>query len=156
MAQITITLDLTPETLDALHALVNALPAKRERIPYTNQYVDEKTTGESVPTEKTDTPAKGKDKPASAPAKNKQKAAPAADDSTKANPPAGSTPETPPTGETPTKTDVRALALKLSKAGKQDVIKKIFGKYGADKLSGVAEEHYPELMEDLVTANAKV
>jgi len=52
-----------------------------------------------------------------------------------------------------TKSDVRAVALKLSKAGKSDVLQEIFAKFGAEKLSGVPEDKYPELMRELVSAN---
>lgn len=51
-----------------------------------------------------------------------------------------------------TLTDVRAVALKLSKAGKSDVLKEIFAKFGATKLSEVPEENYAELMEELTNA----
>ncbi len=47
-----------------------------------------------------------------------------------------------------TLTDVRAVALKLSKAGKSAVLKEIFAKFGAAKLSEVPEDKYTELMED--------
>ncbi len=52
-----------------------------------------------------------------------------------------------------TLTDVRAVALKLSKAGKQKLLKEIFAKYGAEKLSDIAAEHYADLMADLEAAN---
>lgn len=51
-----------------------------------------------------------------------------------------------------TLTDVRAVALKLSKAGQQAKLKEIFGKYGAAKLSEVKAEDYATLMEDLNNA----
>lgn len=51
-----------------------------------------------------------------------------------------------------TLTDVRAVALKLSKAGKSDTLKEIFAKFGATKLSEVPEENYAELMEELTNA----
>lgn len=56
--------------------------------------------------------------------------------------------------ETITKTDVRAKALALSKAGKSDLLAEIFGKFGASKLSEVKESDYPELMRELVSADA--
>lgn len=52
-----------------------------------------------------------------------------------------------------TKSDVRTVALKLSKAGKSDALKKIFAKFGTEKLSGISEDKYPELMRELVEAN---
>lgn len=54
-------------------------------------------------------------------------------------------------------TDVRAVALKLSKAGKQDVLKAAFAKFGGKKLSDIKPDDYPALMEALaaeVTDNA--
>lgn len=55
-----------------------------------------------------------------------------------------------------TKTDVRALALKLSKAGKTDEISSIFGNFGASKLSDISEDKYPELKIQLESAVAKL
>lgn len=54
-----------------------------------------------------------------------------------------------------TKTDIRAVALKLSKAGKQDVLAEIFKKFGCKKLSDFDSrtEDYPALMKELVSAN---
>jgi hypothetical protein len=51
------------------------------------------------------------------------------------------------------KTAVRAAALVLSKAGMQPTLKEIFAKYGADKLSDIAEADYPALLADLEQAN---
>lgn len=51
------------------------------------------------------------------------------------------------------KTDVRAIATALSKAGKQDELKKIFAEFGGKKLSDIAEADYPALMKKLVAAN---
>jgi hypothetical protein len=51
-----------------------------------------------------------------------------------------------------TKTELRTLAAKLSKAEKQDVLKEIFAKFNAEKLSNVQEEDYAALKEDLVNA----
>ena len=45
--------------------------------------------------------------------------------------------------------DVRAAALKLSKANKQDEFKALLDKYNAAKLSDVAEADYPALLADL-------
>lgn len=50
--------------------------------------------------------------------------------------------------------DVRAVALKFSKVGKSDVLKEIFAKFDATKLSEVPEDRYNELMEELEAANA--
>lgn len=55
-----------------------------------------------------------------------------------------------------TKTDIRAVALKLSKAGKQKELAEIFAKFGCKKLSDFDKrtEDYPALMRELVNANA--
>lgn len=65
-----------------------------------------------------------------------------------------STTEEPKTSETKniTLTDVRAVALKLSKAGRSDLLKEIFAKFGATKLSEVPEDKYADLMEELTNA----
>lgn len=48
-----------------------------------------------------------------------------------------------------TLTDVRAVALKLSKAGKQDFLKSAFEKFGGKKLSDIKEADYATLLEEL-------
>ena len=53
-----------------------------------------------------------------------------------------------------TKTDVRAVALKLSKAGKSKELKAIFSEFGAEKLSEIKEEDYPALMAKLGEVDA--
>ena len=52
-----------------------------------------------------------------------------------------------------TKADLRALGVKLTKAGKTDDLKRAFGTFGAAKLGEVKEEDYPALkkvLEDLI------
>ncbi len=64
--------------------------------------------------------------------------------------------ETPKTEDKPiTKTDIRAVALKLSKAGKQKELVDIFAKFGCKKLSDFDSrtEDYPALMKELVSVN---
>ena len=64
--------------------------------------------------------------------------------------------ETPKTENKPiTKTDIRAVALKLSKAGKQKELADIFAKFGCKKLSDFDSrtEDYPALMKELVSVN---
>lgn len=64
--------------------------------------------------------------------------------------------EAPKTEDKPiTKTDIRAVALKLSKAGKQKELADIFAKFGCKKLSDFDDrtEDYPSLMKELVSAN---
>ena len=51
------------------------------------------------------------------------------------------------------KTDVRAVATALTKAGKRDTLKAIFKKFGGEKLSDIQEADYPALMRELVAAN---
>lgn len=62
-----------------------------------------------------------------------------------------------PTGEEKpiTKTDIRAVALKLSKAGKQKELAAAFAKFGCKKLSDFDSrtEDYPALMRELVNVN---
>lgn len=77
---------------------------------------------------------------------------------TEAPAPATETPktETPKTEDKPiTKTDIRAVALKLSKAGKQKELADIFAKFGCKKLSDFDSrtEDYPALMKELVSVN---
>lgn len=65
-------------------------------------------------------------------------------------------PEEPKTEERPiTKTDIRAVALKLSKAGKQKELAEVFGKFGCKKLSDFDDrtDDYPALMKELVSVN---
>lgn len=64
--------------------------------------------------------------------------------------------EAPKTEDKPiTKTDIRAIALKLSKAGKQKELADIFAKFGCKKLSDFDSrtEDYPALMKELVSVN---
>lgn len=123
--QITLQLEPTPENLDKLKTFC----ADTQTVA-----VPEKAPAKKTATKKTDKPAESP-----APEEPKATAEPAAtlvaaEDET-----------TPP----PTKTDVRAVALKLSKAGKSAVLKEIFAKFGAEKLSDIKEDQYPELMKEL-------
>ena len=76
-------------------------------------------------------------------------AQPAAGPETQAEPPADPAPEGDGQPETVTKTDIRAVATKLSKAGKSAALKTIFAKFGGNKLSDIKEEDYPALMAAL-------
>lgn len=65
-------------------------------------------------------------------------------------------PEVPKVEEKPiTKTDIRAVALKLSKSGKQKELAAVFGKFGCKKLSDfdARTDDYPALMKELVSVN---
>ena len=135
MAQITMTFDLTPETLEILKLLTGASTDKTEKTGK-DAPEPEQLTFDDLDSGKDKKPAKktaAKDKKAAAP---KEEPAEEKDDA----------PEI-------TLTDVRAVALKLSKAGKQKLLKEIFAKYGAEKLSDIAAEHYADLMADLEAAN---
>ncbi len=120
MAQITVTLDLTAETLELLKLLVSA-PAEKAESGKDNH---------EVPAES------GKDKKSAKRAAPKNKETPAEE-------------AIPVPATEVTLTDVRAVALKLSKAGKQKELKEIFAKYGADKLSSIAPDNYAALLADL-------
>ena len=100
---------------------------------------------------KTDKPAKA-DKPKSDSSESpdpepQAEAAPQAAEEPK--PEAAAVPEEKPVS----KTDVRAIATALSKAGKRDVLAGIFAKFGSKNLSGIKESDYPALMKELVAAN---
>ena len=135
MAQITMTFDLTPETLEILKLLAGSSTDKTEKTgkatpePEQLSFDDLESGKDKKPTKKT----AAKDKKAATP---KEEPAEEKDDA----------PEI-------TLTDVRAVALKLSKAGKQKLLKEIFAKYDAEKLSDIASEHYADLMADLEAAN---
>lgn len=86
--------------------------------------------------------------------------APAKNEGTAASETAGSKPDASPSesesGLEPkkvSKTDVRAVATALSKAGKREELSAIFAEFGGKKLSDIKEEDYPALMERLVAAN---
>ncbi len=128
MTQITLTLDLTPENLELLNEVLHRL-----------------TTAETAV--KAQASQELQNDPTPAPAPKAKETKPLAPDA-----PQNVTGE--PTGTPVSKTDVRALALKLSKAGKQETLKTIFATFGADKLSAIPETAYPALMRELEAANA--
>lgn len=141
--QITLTLELTPETLEILKLLTSATKV---------------TTGDAVLEAKQltfDALDTGKDKAPAKKSTRKDKTAAAP----KETPVEPTEPEEIPEAETEDEapavslTDVRAVALKLSKAGKQTTLKKIFAKYGASKLSDISAEHYADLLADLEDAD---
>lgn len=142
MNQLTITFDFTRESVDALRILVDALEKKKPG----------NITPDSDQMSLLDPPAEEQEKSAAKSSAKNKSAKP------KEQPPEEKEPE-PSADEEKTKTiiitmtDVRAVALKFSKAGKQSVLKTIFAKYGAEKLSDVSEDKYPALMADLEAAN---
>ena len=139
MAQITLTLDLNQEALSGLQALLDALNKKPVAASL--------QTGEQLTFD--DIPAVV-EKPVEKPVAAKTAKTVAA----KSKPAEPAKPvETSAAAKEVSKTDVRAVALKLSKAGKQSVLKDIFAKYGAEKLSDIAERDFPALMADLEAAN---
>lgn len=141
--QITLTFDLTPETLEILKLLTSASTVKTGgATPEAEQLTfDDLDTGKDKKPAKKST---GKDKKAATPKEAPDEPAETPD-----------TPETESEDDAPAikMTDVRAVALKLSKAGKQAKLKEIFAKYGAAKLSDISEEHYADLMADLEAAD---
>ncbi len=124
MQQITLTLDLTAENLEKLKI-----------------FCEDTNAVPTATVEAKKTPAKPKAAPKTE--KKEEAAAPAKQEETAKE-----------TAKAVTKTDVRAVALKISKAGKSDVLKEIFAKFEATKLSEVPEDRYDELMEELVAVNA--
>lgn len=135
MSQITLTLDFTPSNILVLSEMLPRLEAN-------NSGSTESVTTLVSASTKSDTPVESKSTPATSDKKaDKPRSAPATKEKATADTPAA-----------PSKTDVRAVALKLSKAGQQDKLKEIFSKYGADKLSDIAESDYPTLMKDLEEA----
>lgn len=129
--QITLTLDLTAENLEKLKVFcedTGATPAKPEKkAPAKTTKAQAKPEPEKQEEKEEPKTTEPEKKEEQKPAKTEEKAI--------------------------TLTDVRAVALKLSKAGKSAVLKDIFAKFGATKLSEVPEENYEELMQEL-TANA--
>lgn len=128
--KITVTMELTQENLSKLRAL---LPDTE--IPGQVSMFDSPSE-KPVETSKTEAPAPVTETP-----------------KTEAPAPAV---ENPKTEDKPiTKTDIRAVALKLSKAGKQKELADIFAKFGCKKLSDFDSrtEDYPALMKELVSVN---
>jgi len=141
MSQITITFDFTPEALEALKPFAASLSALSNGVSLQSEH----SAADTQENEKEDVPKKEVKKTT---AKDKKEA-----DKKEADKKEEKT-EKPETAELAvTLTDVRSIALKLSKAGKQKLLKEIFAKYGAEKLSEIAEEDYANLKNDLEEAN---
>lgn len=122
--QITLTIDLTTENLEKLKVFCEETGAAPKTKPTTKQKAASATKTEPV--------QETVEKEALAEKSPEQGAA----------------------TKTVTLTDVRAIALKISKAGKSDVLKEIFAKFDATKLSEVPEANYAELMKELEAVNA--
>lgn len=127
--QITLTLDLTEDNLDKLKVLCTETKA----VVKTTKKSSKKQTKEELVAENSE-PAEATIKPTP---ESEEKLAPAATEEKTAI----------------TKTDVRAVALKISKAGKSDTLREIFSKFGATNLKGIAEKDYEALMRELVAVN---
>lgn len=131
--QITLTIDLTEENLDRLKVFCKdtkataAATKKAAKKQAREEPVKEPTENDVAPW----TPGGGNDDSVPATTTENEKAT-----------------------EKISKTDVRAVALKISKAGKSDVLREIFGKFGATNLKGIAEDDYEALMRELVAVDA--
>ena len=133
MAQITLTLDLTLETVDAIRTLVETLNPNRGNITVAlTQIPDEDVT----------------EKPEKRVAKSK---------TPKSEKPTTETPSEPVGGETTpeipeiTLTDARAQALVLSKKN-NEALREILKKYGGPPISKIAKENLPAVMAEIQEA----
>ncbi len=144
--QVSLTFELTPVITPAFTALLDALNNKGAETPKTHTH-SVSAASDFVQTKIDDLPKSTLtiDPPTETasieePEKVEPVKAPGAQDKKKEDPPAVS------------KTEVRAKALELSKAGKQATLKKLFKKYGGEKLSDIAADNYAALMADLEAA----
>ncbi|MCD7958190.1 MAG: hypothetical protein LUF89_01345 [Ruminococcus sp.] len=146
MTQITVTLDLTAETLKVLKLLIPQASGKSTAVK-SDDILGQMILEEFIKDNPEELETTGKDKkPAKCAATKDKKAAPKEAPAEEEKPAPAPAPA--PAPEV-TLTDVRSVALKLSKAGRQKELKEIFAKYGADKLSGIATENYAALLADL-------
>lgn len=157
MAQIKIEITYDPST-ETLEQAVSSLVPKTA--------IDPNALGEAVTQEalarlrktsgKAETPNKT-ESANSTPAAADEIAAPAETEGAAAKETASGKPGASPSDAKPekkvSKTDVRAIATVLSKAGKRDQLSAIFAEFGGKKLSDIKEEDYPALMEKLEAAN---
>lgn len=144
MAQIKIEITYDPST-ETLEQAVSSLVPKAAASAAPNMKPE--TTGKPVTEDKPKgpTPAATDETAASAPTE-----APAAKETASDKP--GASPSDPEPKKV-SKTDVRAIATALSKAGKREQLSAIFAEFGGKKLSDIKEEDYPALMEKLEAAN---
>lgn len=50
--------------------------------------------------------------------------------------------------------DIKAVCLEMARAKKTDAISVVFSKFGAKKLTEIETAKYPELLKELIAANA--
>ena len=146
--QVTLTLELTHETVNALHALVDVLNGENnvgKDTPKTDTSVEQMSSTDGSeskrPTGKKEPKPAKPAKPAPAPTEE----TPEPDAEPESNEPAGE-------DATVTFTDIRAKALVFSQTNQQTKLKEIFAKFSAKKLSDIAEDDFPELMADMEAA----
>lgn len=146
MAQIKIEITYDPST-ETLEQAVSSLVPKA-------------SASTALPASKPAAKTESEDKPKGpTPAATAETAATAATGNTAASDTASGQPDASPSEPEPkpekkvSKTDVRAVATALSKAGKREQLSKIFAEFGGKKLSDIKEEDYPALMEKLEAAN---
>lgn len=123
---ITITVDMTPENLEILKQLCSQ-PAE--------QPIEQ--PAKKTRKKKAEAPAPVEEAPAEKPEPPKEETM--AEESAKKY----------------TTLDVKAVCLKLSKAGKQDLLRATFAKFGGKKLSDIKPEDYPALMDELAAGGAE-
>ena len=130
-----------PEFMELLRAAIAASTGIVGAPPLTNQN-GAKPTNE--PEAQDGAPAKNtKTKAAKAPKEQPEAA------NTKEEKPAGETKSQKPSDATVfTKEIVRAKLAALSQSGKQAEVKALITKYGAEKLSDIPEDKYPDLIKD--------
>ena len=134
MATITLTFDLNLENVESLRKLALALHEQAKDVDYLEQLAHER----GIPIHESEEPS----------AKT-----------TAGKPKSGATKKETSSTETDSNekkpiglTEVRAVALKLSQAGRQSTLQSIFANFGAKKLSDIPQEEYPALMEELGAA----
>ena len=143
--QITLTLDLTEENLDKLKAFCTS-----------DKATDKTTAKKSAKKQTKEVPATEIVEPVKASIENNTGAGSQVgcehDESMLVNS-QETVAETKEVKEKISKTDVRAVALKISKAGKSDILREIFAKFGATNLKSIAEDDYEALMRELVAVD---
>ena len=159
MAQIKIEITYDPSTETLAQAVSSLVPSATGIDP---NALGEAVTQEAIARLRATQNAVAQEKPSEAEsldptaAATGKPAATAATEGTAVTADAPSKPDASPSDPSPkpvSKTDVRAVATALSKAGKRAELSAIFAEFGGKKLSDIKEEDYPALMERLVAAN---